>query len=95
MNPIDTATNKALNILKDKSRKLRIIPEFARNTLLQKWAIVVCLGLILSLLLSPRIHFSRPDYKVGMIVIHDVKADRDFLVEDRVSTEQNNWTNVN
>ena len=88
MNPIDTATNKALKILKDKSRKLRIIPEFARNTLLQKWAIVVCLGLILSLLLSPRIHFSRPDYKVGMIAIHDVKADRDFLVEDRVSTEQ-------
>ena len=81
-------TNKISTRTKKGSFLTEMFPEFARNILFQRWAIMICLSLFLSLLLTPHIHFIRPTYKVGSIATKDVKADRDFLVEDRTSTEQ-------
>ncbi|MDI6776351.1 MAG: HDIG domain-containing protein [Syntrophales bacterium] len=88
MNFIVIITNNILNIFKRTANRINIVPEFARNTVFQRWGIGICLSFILSLLLTPHIHFIHPHYKVGSIVSKDIKADRDFLVEDRVSTDQ-------
>lgn len=65
-----------------------LIPRFARNILFQRWATAISMGLLLSLLLTPHIHFIHPTYKVASIATKNIRADRDFLVEDRASTEQ-------
>lgn len=88
MNPIETATDRVRNLIGEKSRRIGKLPKFVRNPIAQQWIIALCLCLVLSLLLSPRIHLDRPDYKVDMIAVGDVKADRNFLVEDRLATEQ-------
>src|SRR5574340_392531 len=88
MNPVDTITEKIFATLRKMFSHINIVPEFARNSVLQKWAIAVCLSLLLSLLLTPQIHFTPQEYNIGLIAVKDVKADRDFLVEDRFSTEQ-------
>jgi putative nucleotidyltransferase with HDIG domain len=64
------------------------LPHFVKDPRFQKWAIVITLAAALSLLLTPQRYFSYPEHRVGSIAIRDIKADRDFLVEDRVSTEQ-------
>jgi len=46
------------------------------------------MSLMLAVILSPHAHFTRPSFKLGDITTKDIKADRDFLVEDRASTEQ-------
>ncbi len=88
MNPIETATERVRNLIGEKSRLTGRIPKFVRNPLTQKWIIALCLCLVLSLLLSPRMHLGQPDFKVDMIAAGDVKAERSFLVEDRLATEQ-------
>jgi len=87
MNLIVTKNN-ILNIFKTTAHRIKIVPEFARNTVFQRWGICICLSFILSLLLTPHIHFTHPHYKVGSIATKYIKADRDFLVLDRTSTEQ-------
>ncbi len=88
MDQLDKVTGKILAICRRIAGQIIIIPEFARDIVFQKWAIALCLSLLLSLLLTPQIHVTPEDYKIGLIAAKDVKADRDFLVEDRVSTEQ-------
>ena len=54
-----------------------------------KCGIAVSMGLILTLMLYPQIlQLAPPEYKVGAIVTKDIQADRDFLVVDRMATEQ-------
>ncbi len=36
----------------------------------------------------PQITFLHPHYSIGSIAIRDIKADHDFLVEDKAATEQ-------
>ena len=55
---------------------------------LRKAFILVILSFILSILLMPRITFFHPIYSIGSIAAKDIKADRDFLVEDKIATEQ-------
>lgn len=59
-----------------------------KNVLFQRWVIVIVMSFILTLIVSPRIHLISPSYELGSIATKDIKADRDFLVEDRASTEQ-------
>ena len=73
---------------KKNSAGVKLIPEFVRNVLFQRWAIIICLSLLLALLLTPHIHLIHPTYKLGSIAAKDVRSDRDFLVEDKASTEQ-------
>jgi putative nucleotidyltransferase with HDIG domain len=80
--------NQVLQFLKSKARRIKITPEFIRNTEFQGWAIIIILNITLAFLLTPDVHFSHPEYKVGSIATRDARADRDFLVEDRASIEQ-------
>jgi len=88
MKHFSVVANRMSDFLKDKFRRFLTLPNLDRTSLLQKWAMVICLSLILSLFLMPRLPFSHTVYTLGMIAASDLKADRNFLVEDRQSTEQ-------
>jgi hypothetical protein len=75
-------------IIKEGPNQNKLLPDFARKIEFQRWACAICLSAILSFLLTPQLHFSYPEYKVDSIALRDVRADRDFLVEDKVSSEQ-------
>ncbi len=60
----------------------------AKDLLLNKWLILILTALFIALILSPDIHLISPEYKIGSIATKDIRSDRDFLVEDRASTEQ-------
>jgi hypothetical protein len=62
--------------------------EFLKKIVFNRWTIAICVSAVLTFLLTPQVHFFHPDYKVGSIATRDVRADRDFLVEDKVSTEK-------
>jgi membrane-associated HD superfamily phosphohydrolase len=87
MNFINSTTSKAANIFKNLSERYNTSLGFLKNSTFQRWANGIILCLILALILAPEIHFSTPKFKLGMIATKDVKADRDFLVEDQKSTE--------
>jgi cyclic-di-AMP phosphodiesterase PgpH len=53
-----------------------------------KWAILISLSLIISILQFPNILVGPTSYVVGDIAVRDVKASRDFLVENREQTEK-------
>jgi len=88
MTPHNLILSKVYNFFKTITKQKNIIPEFAKKTAFQRWTIAIFLSGILSLLLTPQVHFSYPEYKVGSIAIRDVRADHDLLVEDRSATEQ-------
>jgi len=81
---------KSNGVLKSKapsSPKERLLK--ALETIpLRKVLVLVILSIVLSILLMPRITFFHPIYSVGSIAAKDIKADRDFLVEDKIATEQ-------
>lgn len=88
MDFIDSVTKKISDILKSIKGKYSPSFRFLNNPIYQRWAIAISLCLILSIILAPDIHLFTPKYKPGMISPKDIKADRDFLVEDRESTRQ-------
>jgi membrane-associated HD superfamily phosphohydrolase len=53
-----------------------------------KWAILIFLSLIISILQFPNILVGPTSYVVGDIAFRDVKASRDFLVENKEQTEK-------
>ncbi len=79
---------KVFKFFRTVSNQKNIIPEFAKKITFQRWAIAIFLSAVLSLLLTPKVYFSYPEYKAGSIAIRDVRADHDLLVEDRAATEQ-------
>ncbi|OPY82402.1 MAG: 7TM-HD extracellular [Smithella sp. PtaU1.Bin162] len=90
MDFIDSTTKKAANISQSILEKYILSIKLFTNHTYQKWAIAIVLCIILSVILVPEIHFLAPKYEIGMISTKDIKADRDFLVEDRESTKQKN-----
>jgi cyclic-di-AMP phosphodiesterase PgpH len=88
MDFIDSATKKVSNTLKNIMGKHIFPLSFLTDAIYQRWAIAVVLCLVVSVILAPEIHLFTPKYKSGMISPKDIKADRDFLVEDRESTRQ-------
>ncbi|MDO9529478.1 MAG: HDIG domain-containing protein [Syntrophales bacterium] len=83
-----TLANELFTKVKKSAAQSGLMLRFTRNILLQRWVTVICMSLLLSLLLTPHIHFIHPTYKVASIATKNIRADRDFLVEDRASTEQ-------
>jgi len=61
---------------------------FLGNITFQRWVIAIFLCLGLTFILAPRIYNTSPEYRHGMIATENIKADRDFLVEDANSTQQ-------
>lgn len=75
----------SLRNLKDKNK---ISFKFLNNIIFQRWAIAISLSIGLTLILAPNLYNSKPEYRHGMIAQDNIKADRDFLVEDINSTRQ-------
>ncbi len=67
---------------KASSGKIRIKPEY------RKWLILIGLSIIISLLLFPSILVKPHQYVLGDVADHDIKATRDFLVENEALTEE-------
>lgn len=88
MHLIDSAKQKAAGIVKKMKGNNLPFFRFFTNIFYQRWAIAIGLCLILSIILAPEIHIITPEYKAGTISSKDIKADRDFLVEDMKSTRQ-------
>jgi len=88
MDFINSTTNKTIKLFKILKGKYKFFFSLLENNLFQRWTIGIVLCLILALILAPEINFSAPKLKQGMIAAHDIKADRDFLVEDQLSTKQ-------
>jgi putative nucleotidyltransferase with HDIG domain len=53
-----------------------------------RWAVLILLSLVISVLLFPNILVRPTVYKVGDVAKRDIKASRDFLVENRDQTEK-------
>ncbi|HDQ02974.1 MAG TPA: HDIG domain-containing protein [Deltaproteobacteria bacterium] len=84
-----TATKNKISHLADKlQEKYKKIISLLNNSSFQKWSIVTILSLVMALILAPEIHFSSPTFHEGMIAEHDIKADREFLVEDQKATKK-------
>ncbi len=88
MDFIDSATKKTNDVFKYFKGKHFLSFFYPSNPIHQRWTIAVVLCLLLSIILAPDIHLFAPKYKIGMISPADIKADRDFLVEDQESTKQ-------
>lgn len=81
---------KSNGVLKSKasaSRKEKFLKALEAVPL-RKVLMLLFLSIALAILLIPRISFFHPIYSVGSIAAKDIKADRDFLVEDKIATEQ-------
>lgn len=88
MDFINSTTNNIVKLFNKLKGKYKFLFTILENNLFQGWAIGIILCIILALILAPEINFSAPKLRQGMIATHDIKADRDFLVEDQLSTRQ-------
>jgi membrane-associated HD superfamily phosphohydrolase len=88
MDFINSTTNNIIKLFNKLKGKYKFLFSLLENNLFQRWAIGIILCLLLALILTPEINFSSPKLKQGMIAAYDIKADRDFLVEDQLSTKQ-------
>lgn len=75
----------SLNKLKEN---LSSFFSFLGNITFQRWVIAILLCVGLTFILAPRIYHNSPAYQHGMIATENIKADRDFLVEDANSTQK-------
>ncbi len=95
MNPIDRTVESISSSLRKAVREVQFLPPFARNRQFQMWATAIFLSLIVAYLLTPSVHFIPPSYKLGSIAARDIRADRDFFVEDKAATELKRMEAVN
>ena len=84
----DLTKNYFKSLGRELSDKIPDVPALAKDMTFQRLVILICMALLLSIMLTPQIEFRRPYFKIGSIAPKDIKADMDFLVEDRTSTEQ-------
>lgn len=59
-----------------------------RNQSFQKWLIIILTSTIVGILLSPKISIPNKSYKLDDIAQRNIKANNDFLIEDKTSTEK-------
>jgi len=88
MKIVDLTKNYLNSLVRELAIKIPAMPALTKNISVQRLAILVVVALLLSVLLTPQIDFSRPAFEIGSIATKDIKADKDFLFEDRASTEQ-------
>jgi len=88
MKIVDLTKNYLNSLVRELAIKIPSMPALTKNISVQRLAILVVVALLLSVLLTPQIDFSRPAFEIGSIATKDIKADKDFLFEDRASTEQ-------
>lgn len=88
MNFLDSTSEKIFSAIRKLKEKNKLSFVFLSHIIFQRWAIAIGLCAILTLLLTPKLYNAKPEYRHGMIAQENIKADRDFLVEDVNSTRQ-------
>lgn len=73
---------------KKKGGNRRSFKSWLENSSSFRIVLLFLSGIVLTCFLTPSFPWFLPHFKEGMIAIKDVKADRDFLVEDRAMTEK-------
>jgi putative nucleotidyltransferase with HDIG domain len=69
-------------------------PSFWSRTEAQRWYVILGLSAIITILLFPSILTPPKTYKLGDVADRDIKASREFLVEDAELTEKNREDSV-
>ncbi|RJQ59363.1 MAG: HDIG domain-containing protein [Desulfobacteraceae bacterium] len=64
------------------------IHNFFQTSVHVKWALVIGVVVIFTLVLSPNLIITAPNYKIGDVADRDIKAPKDFMVEDKEATEE-------
>ncbi|MFO7497072.1 MAG: HDIG domain-containing protein [Desulfobacterales bacterium] len=72
--------------MKYRKRKESVISFFKSNTAV-RWGILVVVTAIFTLMLYPNLVVTRRSYEVGDVAQRDVKAPKDFFIEDKIATE--------
>ncbi|MEA3429242.1 MAG: hypothetical protein U9Q84_08560, partial [Thermodesulfobacteriota bacterium] len=54
-----------------------------------RWSILIGVAVIFSIILYPSLVITKHSYKTGDVVDRDIKAPRDFFIEDEAATEAN------
>ena len=85
-NFLDSTSEKILSVFRKWKEKHPLSLAFLNDVIFQRWASPILLSAGLTALLAPQFYSSKPVYRHGMIVQENIKADRDFLVEDVQST---------
>ncbi len=88
MNFLDSTSEKIFLTIRKLKEKNKISFKFLSHIIFQRWAIAIVLCAALTVLLAPKLYNVKPEYRHGMIAQENIKADRDFLVEDVNSTRQ-------
>lgn len=86
--------NLARQIKKIKNQQ-QGLAKLASHALLHKSLILLLTSFFLALLLIPRTVIQLPDYNVDAIATGNIKADRDFRVEEKVASAQKQMETVN
>ena len=87
MNILLSIKNKWLDIFEKLLKRHEKTLALLTSSSSQKWTIAIALGLTMAFILTPEIHFFAPKFEEGMIAEYDIKANREFLVEDKKATE--------
>ncbi len=70
----------------DISRIKSSLTEFFKTSQLIKWLLFTIVMTIVAIIIYPNIIFTQQSYKVGDVVKKDIKAPKDFLIEDKAAT---------
>lgn len=65
---------------------MSLIPQYLAETSGHKLGLLAVISLIIALLITPSFIIDNPHYKLGDIADRNVKANRDFLIEDEEAT---------
>jgi putative nucleotidyltransferase with HDIG domain len=70
-------------------KKKTAIKLFLGTSDVVRWAILIAVATIFTLFLYPNLIIKEPLYKIGDVAERDIKATKDFLIEDLEATEAN------
>ncbi|MBN1473491.1 MAG: hypothetical protein JW914_02645, partial [Syntrophaceae bacterium] len=88
MNILISLKNKSAELFDRLLEKHKNALALFTNSSFQKWTIVTVLCLTLAFILAPELRLFAPKFEQGMIAERDIKADREFRVEDQKVTEE-------
>ena len=72
-----------MNIIKTQLSLNRLID----NSDSVRWALLVAVTIVFTILLYPNLVIKKYSYKLGDVVTRDIKAAKNFLIEDKDATE--------
>jgi len=65
------------------------VQDFLDSSTYVKWALLTVVTVVFTLILSPSLVLTEHTYHAGDVAERDIKAPKDFLVEDEAATEEN------